>query len=80
MASNVYNRKTADGRTTTYTRKGSQGRKAMPPELRKVKFSARITMQTKARIEQESKKYNMTASAYCDIALALFDISIFVGQ
>ena len=37
-------------------------------------------MQTKARIEQESKKYNMTASAYCDIALALFDISIFVGQ
>jgi hypothetical protein len=79
MASNIYIRETVNG-ATTYTRKGTQGRKPIPPELRKIKFSARITMQTKTRVEQEAKKHNMKPSAYCDLALSLFDIGIFVGQ
>lgn len=29
MASNTYSRKTVDGKTTTYSRKGTQGRKPM---------------------------------------------------
>jgi hypothetical protein len=37
-------------------------------------------MQTKTRIAQEAEKYNMTASAYCDLALSLFDVAVYVGQ
>lgn len=80
MAKNIYSRHTADGRTTAYNRKGTQGRHSLPPELRKVKFSARITPEAAARIKQEAKKHNMTASKYADLALALFDINVFVGQ
>jgi hypothetical protein len=80
MASNIYSRKTVDGKTTFYSRKGTQGRKAIPPELRKVKLSARVTRQTSERIKQEAKKHNLTSSAYCDLALSLFDISVFVGH
>jgi len=58
MATNIYSRTTADGLTTWYNRKGTQGRKALPPELRKIKFSARITMETSERVKQEAQKYN----------------------
>jgi hypothetical protein len=78
MASNIYTRHTVTGKTT-YTRKGTQGRKPMPEELRKVKFSARVTKETFARVEQQAAAHNMTASAYADLALALFDINN-VGQ
>jgi len=79
MASNRYSRKTVDGITTVY-RRDNQGRRSLPPELRKIKLSARITMQTSARIKQQAEKYNMTPSAYCDLALSLFDIAVYVGQ
>jgi len=79
MASNSFTRTTISGQTQ-HTRKGTQGRKKIPPELRKKKFSVRITPQTEAKVLQEAKKYNMTKSAYCDLALSLFDITVFVGQ
>lgn len=80
MANNVYQRTTIDDKTMTYSRVGTQGRHALPPELRKIKFSARVTKETAARVEQEAKKHNMTASKYADLALALFDINDYVGQ
>jgi len=80
MAPNIFTRKTADGNTTTYTRKGTQGRKKIPPELLKVKLSARIARQTRSRINERAALHNMTVSSYCDLALALFDIGNYVGQ
>ena len=76
MAPNIYQRKTVDGKTTIYSRAGTQGRKAKSPELRKVKFSARVDRQTAARVKKESAKYGMTKSSYANLALALFDISV----
>jgi hypothetical protein len=80
MASNIYSRKTADGKTTMYSRKGTQGRKQLPEELRKVKFSARVSKWTKKHVQEEAKKHNMKPSAYADLALALFRIEENVGQ
>ncbi len=52
----------------------------MSPELRKVKFSARIDPHTLNRITEQAKKYGMTESKYADLALALFEITDNVGQ
>lgn len=79
MASNIYTRTTADGKTTTFSRKGTQGRKPLPDELRKVKFSARVSKWTKKHVEEEAKKHNMKPSFYADLALSLFSIDN-VGQ
>lgn len=80
MAQNLYRRTDVTGKTTLYTRKGTQGRKPSPSELRKVKLSARVSIKTKQKVRDQANKYNMSPSAYCDLALSLFDISIFVGQ
>lgn len=80
MAANTFTRKTVDGKTTMFTRKGTQGRKKTLPELLKVKLSARITKQTRNRIKEQAILHNMTVSSYCDLALALFDIGNYVGQ
>lgn len=80
MASNIYSRKTVDGKTTMYSRKGTQGRTPLPEELRKVKFSARVSKWTKKHVQEEAKKYNMKPSAYADLALALFRIDDNVRQ
>ena len=79
MASNIYTRTTADGKTTRYSRKGTQGRKPLPEDLRKVKFSARVSRWTKNHVDEEARKHNMKPSAYADLALTLFSIDN-VGQ
>ena len=79
MASRTVIRKDVTGNETEYTRR-KQGRHAISPELRKVKFSARIDPHTLARITEQAKKYGMTESKYADLALALFEITDNVGQ
>ena len=79
MASRTVTRKDVTGNVTEYVR-GKQGRHAILPELRKVKFSARIAPDTLARITEQAKKYGMTESKYADLALALFEITDNVGQ
>ena len=79
MASNRYFRKTVDGKITWHSRKGTQGRIALPQEFRKVKFSARVSPRTKAHVKEQAEKYNMKPSFYADLALALFNMDD-VGQ
>ena len=79
MASNKYPRTTVDGETTWYSRKGTQGRAPLPEELRKVKFSARVSKWTKKHVQEEAQKHGMKPSAYADIALSHFNMDN-VGQ
>lgn len=76
MATKTYSRTTITGETR-HSRKEEQGRPVTGQ--RKVKFSARVSDSTKARVKAEAKKYNMTSSYYADIALSLFRINS-VGQ
>jgi hypothetical protein len=54
MASNLYTRKTADGKITTYTRKGTQGRK--PIGLSKPKLY-RLSESTRRELDELKIKF-----------------------
>jgi len=71
MSSLTVTHRFVDGTEATF-RRPKQGRKPLPKELRKVKFSARISPRTKNHVADEAKKYNMKPSAYADLALARF--------
>ena len=71
MASKTYFQPTVDGGYVA-TRLRPQGR----PKALEVKspFTAHISDSTRARIAEQAAKYGMTASAYADLALYLFDM------
>jgi hypothetical protein len=79
MAANTYTQDTVTG-PVRMQRAVRQGRKSMPRELVRVKADFMTLPATKARIEAEAKRRGMTFSAYCDLAVSLFDIEQFSSQ
>jgi len=70
MASNVYTRKTADGKTAAYTRKGTQGAPIKSDEIKNVyTITIHMTEQEYMRF-MEAKSY-MKKSAFGRIILFL---------
>lgn len=74
MAANVYILQTVTG-PVRMRRVEKQGRKSLPSELVKVKADFMTLPATKARIEAEAQRRGMTFSAYCDLAVSLFEFS-----
>lgn len=70
---------------TTYTdvdgklhrREYRAGRRALSPDLVKVKVEFMTLPATRERAAAEAQKYGLSLSAYCDLAVSLFDISKF---
>ena len=66
MASNTFDRETVDGKTTTYTRKGTQGRHKLPAEIKAVRVNITLTPQAKKRGIELARSCGKTFSAWVD--------------
>lgn len=66
MASNIYSRKTVDGKTTFYSRKGTQGRHKLPIEIKSVRVNITLTPQAKRRGFEKAKSCGKTFSAWIE--------------
>ncbi len=75
MGHNTYFRRTVTG-GEWHSRKGTQGRRS---GIRKVKFSARVSAETKQHVQAQAMAFGITPSRYADIALSLFSMDS-VGQ
>ena len=71
MASNKYHRVTVDGKTTWYSRKGTQGRKPSP-ETRMIRSNITTSRAAKKIITEKAKAMGMSFSGYLELAGILY--------